>query len=164
MKKNNASTYLAIIMVVFPLGCANPNIRQAGEKIKESTVKTGEAAKDLGRGISEETALIIDEIKKGTNVVAAEIKEGGIFVSQKGAALANKTKEELSDIAITAKIKAKYAQSSKVSALSINVTTVDKKVILSGKVHCKEEIVEAIRLALSIEGVEDVTSRLEIRD
>ena len=73
------------------------------------------------------------------------------------------TKEEFSEAAITAKIKAKYARSPKVSALHINVTTVKDQVILAGTVHCKEEIVEAINLALSVEGVENVTSLLEIR-
>ena len=150
-------------MMLFILGCENPSIKKAGENIKESSVKTGAAAKELGRGISEETKSIIDEIKKGTNVVVTEIKEGGIFVSKKGEVLIDRTKEEFSEIAITAKIKAKYAKSPKVSALHINVTTVEDRVILTGTVHCKEEIIEAINLALSVDGVENVTSLLEIR-
>lgn len=150
-------------IMLFILGCENPNIKKAGEKIKESSVKTGEAAKDLGRGISEETTSIIEEIKKGTNIVATEIKEGGILVSKKGEALADRTREEFSEVVVTAKIKAKYAKSPKVSALNINVTTVKDQVILAGTVHCKEELVEAINLALSVEGVENVTSLLEIR-
>ena len=93
----------------------------------------------------------------------AEIKEGGIFVSKKGEVLIAQTKEEFSEAAITAKIKAKYARSPKVTALHINVTTVKDQVILAGTVHCKEEIVEAINLALGVEGVENVTSLLEIR-
>lgn len=147
----------------FILGCGNPSIKKAGENIKESSAKTGEAAKDLGHGISEETASIIEEIKKGTNVVVAEIKEGGIFVSKKGEVLIDRTTEEFSEMAITAKIKAKYAKSTKVSMLHISVTTVKDRVILTGKVHCKDEIIEAINLALSVEGVENVTSLLEIR-
>ena len=103
------------------------------------------------------------EVKKGTNIVAAEIKEGGIFVSKKGEVFIAQTKGEFSEAAITAKIKAKYARSPKVSALHINVTTVKDQVILAGTVHCKEEIVEAINLALGVEGVENVTSLLEIR-
>lgn len=154
---------LAACLFSFPLGCENPNIKKAGEKIKESSVTTGEAVKELGQGISEESKAILEEVKKGANIVATEIKEGGIFVSKKGEVLIDQTKEEFSEAAITAKIKAKYARSPKVSALHINVTTVKDQVILAGTVHCKEEIVEAINLALGVEGVENVTSLLEIR-
>ena len=154
---------LIVGLNIFLFGCENPDIKKAGEKIKESTAKTGEAARDLGRGISDETKYIIEEIKKDTNVVVTEIKEGGIFVSKKGEMLIDRTKEEFSEAVITAKIKAKYAKSPKVSALNISVTTVKDRVILSGKVHCKEEIVEAINLALSVEGVGNVTSLLEVR-
>ena len=38
----------------------------------------------MGRGISDETGAIIEEIKKGTNVVVAKVKGGGIYVSKKG--------------------------------------------------------------------------------
>ena len=150
-------------MMLFVSGCENPSIKKAGEKIRESSVTTGEAVKELGRGISEETKSIIDEIKKGTNVVVTEIKEGGILVSKQGEVLVDRTKVEFSEVAITAKIKAKYAKSPKVSVLHINVTTVEDRVILTGTAHCKEEIAEAINLALSVEGVENVTSLLEIR-
>jgi len=148
---------------LFFLGCENPSIKKAGEKIKESSVTTGEAAKELGQNISEETRAILEEVKKGTNIVATEIKEGGIFVSKKGEVLIDRTKEEFSEVSITAKIMAKYAKSPKVSALHIHVTTVKDQVILAGTVHCKEEIIEAINLAMSVEGVENVTSLLEIR-
>lgn len=145
------------------LGCENQNIKKAKETIRDTTIKTGEAAKDIGREISEETSFIIEEIKKGTDVVVSEIKEGGIQISKKGEVLIDRTEEEFSEAAITAKIKAKYAKSPKVSALHIHVTTEKGRVILTGKVHCKEEIIEAINLALSVEGVENVTSLLEIR-
>ena len=144
------------------LGCENPSIKDAGEKIKESTAKTGEAVKDFSKGVSEETAYILEEIKKGTNAAVTEIKEGGLLVSKKGGVLVDKTKEEFSEVAIVAKIKAKYAKSPKVSMLHISVSVVENRVILTGKVHCKEEIAEAITLALSVDGVENVTSLLEI--
>ena len=150
-----------IILSLF--GCENPSIKKAGETFKESSVKTGEAVKDLGRGVSEETGYIIEEIKKGTDVMVEEIKDGGIFVSKKGEELVGRTKEEFSEVSITTQIKAKYAMSPKVSALHINVTTVKDQVTLTGNVHCKDEIVEAINLALSVEGVKNVTSLLETR-
>ncbi len=150
--------------IPYLLGCANPSIQRSGETIKDASVKTGAAAKDFGRGVTEETAAILEEIKDGANVVASEIKEGGILVSKKGGVLVDKTKEEFSEAAITAKVKAKFAKSPKVSAMRIGVTTVRDRVILTGKAHCKDEIVEAIKLALSVEGVENVTSLLEIRE
>ncbi len=169
MKKKSSCTVSSVVCLLiigtifFFLGCENPSIKSAGEKIKESSVTTGEAVKELGQNISEETKAILEEVKKGANIVATEIKEGGIFVSKKGEVLIDRTKEEFSEAAITAKIKAKYAKSPKVSALHIHVTAVKDQVILTGTVHCKEEIVEAINLALGVEGVENVTSLLETR-
>ena len=169
MKKKSRYTVSSVVcllitgMLFFFLGCENPSIKKAGEKITESSVKTSEAAKELGQNVSEETRAILEEIKKGANVVVTEIKEGGIFVSKKGEVLIDRTKEEFSEVSITAKIMAKYAKSPKVSALHIHVTTVKDQVILAGTVHCKEEIIEAINLAMSVEGVENVTSLLEIR-
>lgn len=169
MKKTSnciASSMVCLLLagiIPFVLGCEKPGIKKVGEKITESSVKTGEAAKELGQNVSEETMAILEEIKKGTNVVVTEIKEGGIFVSKKGEGLIDRTKEEFSEVSITAKIMSKYAKSPKVSALHISVTTVKDQVILAGTVHCKEEIIEAINLAMSVEGVENVTSLLEIR-
>ena len=131
---------------------------------KEDAKRIGEKAKELGREISEETRLIIEEIKKGTSAVVTEIKEGGILVSRTGEVLIDRTREEFSEAAITATIKAKYAKSPKVSAVHINITTDKGNVILSGTAHCKEEIVEAINLAMSVEGVKNVTSLLEMRE
>ncbi len=145
------------------VGCENQNFKKAGETIKETTIKTGEVAKDIGRGISEETQYIVEEVRKGANIVVSEVKEGGIFISKKWEFVIDKTKEEFSEAAIAARIKAKYAKSPKVSALHISVTVENNRVILTGKAHCKEEIIEAINLALSVEGVENVTSLLEIR-
>ena len=59
---------LVIGMNVVLLGCENPNIKKAEETLKETTVKTGEAAKDLGRGISEETSFVIEEIVEAINL------------------------------------------------------------------------------------------------
>lgn len=158
-------SFILVACVFYPLlSCESPEIKNASENIKEGTKKTGEATKELGREISEETRLIIEEIKKGTSAVVTEIKEGGILVSRKGELLIDRTREEFSEAAITATIKAKYAKSPKVSALHINITTDKGNVILSGTAHCKEEIVEAINLAMSVEGVKNVTSLLEMRE
>ncbi len=163
MKKILMGSLPVSIVILSLLGCGNPEVKKAGEKTKESTAKAGEAARDLGRGISDETGVIVEEIKKGANVVVTKVKGGGIYVSKKGEALIDKTKEEFSDTAITAKIKAKYVKSPQVSALHIGVSTVKGRVILTGKVRCKDEIIEAINLAVSVEGVGNVTSLLEIR-
>lgn len=149
--------------IVF-LGCENPNMRKAEVAIKESAAKTGEAAKDLGTGISDETSYIIEEIKKGANVTVSEIKNGGILVSKKGEDLFDKTKEKFSAPDVTSEIQAKYANSPKFSGLHIIVSTVKDHVTLSGTVHNKEEIIEAINLALSVKSVKHVTSLLEVKN
>ena len=67
-------------------------------------------------------------------------------------------KNELSDAAITAKIKALYLQSSIIKTLDISVATANHVVDLSGKIATDLQYEEAIALAQSIDGVTDVNA------
>lgn len=64
--------------------------------------------------------------------------------------------ETLSDVKITAKIKAAYLMSPLIKTLNISVTTTNQIVVLSGVVTTDQEYERAVTIANSIEGVKAV--------
>jgi osmotically-inducible protein OsmY len=75
----------------------------------------------------------------------------------------DKVKENLSDAAITAKIKAEFAKDKQVSALSINVDTDNKgAVTLKGTAKSDEEKAKAESIAKAVAGVTSVKNDIQV--
>jgi len=87
-------------------------------------------------------------------------REVGAEVGAKTAAAANKAGEVLSDSALTAKIKSKMALDDLVQARSIDVSTTDRVVTLTGTVRSAAEHDRAVQLAKETEGVTRVVDKL----
>lgn len=68
-----------------------------------------------------------------------------------------------SDAALTASVKTKFAADPTVSALRIDVDTMDQTVTLSGEVRSQAEREQAVKLAREVEGVKSVTDRLTVK-
>lgn len=68
--------------------------------------------------------------------------------------------QTIDDAGITAKVKTALAAEKDVSAISINVDTVQGKVTLSGRVSNPSEAERALEVARSVEGVKAVESKL----
>ncbi len=67
------------------------------------------------------------------------------------------------DAAITAAIKAKFADSSAVDATAITVETLHGEVLLSGFAKSMDEKATAESIARNTKGVKDVTNRIVVR-
>jgi hyperosmotically inducible protein len=89
-------------------------------------------------------------------------KEVGARLGQKSADAANKAGEALTESALTAKIKSKMALDDLVRARSIDVTTRDHVVTLTGKVRSVAEHDRAVQLAKETAGITQVVDRLTI--
>jgi len=73
-------------------------------------------------------------------------------------------KNDLSDTAITAKVKALYVLSPLIKTLSISVVTTNHNVALEGEVATDLQYEEAVSLAQSIDGVTDVNvDKLQVK-
>ncbi len=70
--------------------------------------------------------------------------------------------EQMSDAAITAKVKSKMATNSDVRALNIDVDTQEGVVYLIGRVQDEAERREAQRIAEDTDGVREVKNLLEV--
>jgi hyperosmotically inducible periplasmic protein len=89
-------------------------------------------------------------------------RERGAEVGEKAAVAAQKVKENVSEAALTTKIKAKMALDDSVQARAIDVTTNGTTVTLTGTVHSAAERERAVALARETAGVTQVVDRLQV--
>jgi osmotically-inducible protein OsmY len=94
------------------------------------------------------------------HVDTEKAREVGAKVGETTAQAASRAEEVLSDGALTAKIKSKMALDDLVQARSIDVTTRDHVVTLSGTVRSAAEHDRALQLAKETAGVTRVVDRL----
>jgi hyperosmotically inducible protein len=90
-------------------------------------------------------------------------RERGAEIGEKSAIAAEKMKNELSEAALTGKIKAKMALDDSVRSRAIDVTTEGTVVTLSGSVRSAAERERAVALARDTEGVTRVVDHLSVR-
>lgn len=96
-------------------------------------------------------------------VDTSRARDVGAQVGEKTAAAANRAGELLSDGTLTAKIKSKMALDDLVQARSIDVSTTERVVTLSGTVSSPAERERAVQLARETQGVTRVVDQLKVR-
>lgn len=70
---------------------------------------------------------------------------------------------QMSDAGITSKVKAKLAADPQVTAMNVDVDTIEGVVTLTGLVRTEDQKVEAEELARATDGVKDVRNLLEVQ-
>lgn len=128
----------AIAFVV--AACGQQSDETVGQKIDGAIASTEQAANKAGQDVQ---------------AVASEVRREGQEAAQAVASSAN-------DVAITTRVKAALAADSQLSALSINVDTVNSVVSLYGPAPSAEAIERASMLAKAVEGVTEVNNRLVV--
>jgi osmotically-inducible protein OsmY len=96
------------------------------------------------------------------HIDSSKAQQFGAQVGAKTAEAANKAGEILSDAGLTAKIKSKMALDDSVRARTIDVSTTDRVVMLSGTVRSEPEHDRAIQLARETNGVTRVIDHLTV--
>ena len=98
----------------------------------------------------------------GGHVNTERAREAGATAGEKTAEAANKAGEILADSALTAKIKSKMALDDKVRSRTIDVSTANHVVTVSGHVRSDAERTRALQLARETAGVTDVVDHLTV--
>jgi osmotically-inducible protein OsmY len=93
-------------------------------------------------------------------VDTSKARQTGAEIGEKVAVGANRAEHALADGALTAKIKSKMALDDVVQARSIDVSTTNHVVTLSGTVRSSAEHDRAVQLAKQTDGVTRVVDRL----
>ena len=106
------------------------------------------------------------EIARTTDGVASvvdNLQVTGAVASQPDSYPPAAERATFSDSALTASVKTKFAADPLVSALRIDVDTMDQVVTLSGEVKSEAEREQAVKVAREVEGVKSVNDRLTVK-
>ena len=122
----------------------NAKIVSAGAKVEKKVEQAGAVASNVGESIA--------------NTTGAAISQTGTAVAVK----ANQVGAIVTDSAITASIKADFVKDPGLSALGIDVNTVQGEVTLKGKVSTEVRKERAESIAKNIVGVTKVTNLLVV--
>ena len=126
-----------------PLERASDKISHGADSVKD---KWNDAVGDL------DTNRIREELANTGKVIRKKAEQAGTVIS-----------DAANDARITTQIKAKIAVESDLSALKISVNTTGGVVTLSGTVSSTEAIQKAMQIALSVDGVSEVVSTLQVK-
>ena len=122
-------------------------IATARQNLRENTTSIGDSLKQTF-----DPEKIKDELARTGKVVREK-------ASKAGEAVANGT----ANVRITTAVKTKLLADSGLAAFKIDVDTTDGVVTLSGTVASAEDIANAMKLALEVEGVDRVVSTLMVK-
>ena len=112
-------------------------------------------------GGSFQAAPAVTEVRT-PQVDTAKARATGAEIGEKAAVAASRMGESIEEGSLTAKIKAKMVLDDLVKARTINVSTEDTTVTLTGSVQSREEHDRAIALARETQGVTRVVDHLSV--
>ena len=127
-----------------------PSLDKATDKISEGADVVKEKWTDKVGEL--DTDRIQEELEKTGKVIRKKAEQAGSAISDAAA-----------DARITAEIKGKFAVERDLSALKISVDTTGGVVTLAGTVSSPSAIKIAMNLALSVDGVSQVISTLQVK-
>ena len=123
-----------------------------GQKLDSAVAKTGEAAQEAKTEIKEAAANAKADMKEATADAKVAIAEGS-----------EKMAVKIHDASITAEVSAGLAKDPDLSALKINVDTLEGKVTLKGPAPSTSARDRAGVIARSVKGVSAVDNQLVIK-
>jgi gas vesicle protein len=136
---------------------------EAEQRFKDSADQAGAAATEAAHHLSDALKAKFETLDLRSDQIKDEMAQKGKIVRRKAQEIGSRVADEAGDARIVADIKAKYADDPDLSVWSISVASHQGHVALSGSVPNAEGVGKAVTLALEPDGVEDVTSTLEIK-
>ncbi|WP_313029220.1 BON domain-containing protein [Massilia alkalitolerans] len=131
-------------------------LERAGEKTRAVIAGAVDKTKEAGRNVADKTREVTGRTER-----AAE--NAGDKTENAAERAGSRTASNMSDAAITAKVKAGLAAEKDTSALAVKVETEKGVVMLSGFVDSKAEAARAEKVAKGVEGVTRVKSTLKVK-
>ena len=143
----------AIVALTSLVGCGKTDDgRTAGQKLDSAVASTEKAAAEAKAKAEASLAKAGDAMKDATKKA-----EGS------GASTVSSMAGKADDAAITASISAEFAKDADLSAIKINVDTMNGNVTLNGPAPSASARDKATLLAKSIKGVASVSNKLTVR-
>lgn len=135
-------------------------LERAGEKTRNALATAVDKTKEAGRSVADKTR----ELTAGAGATTAgAAANAGDRTEEATERAGSRTASNMSDAAITAKVKAGLAAAEDTSALAVKVETEKGVVMLSGFVDSKAEAERAEKVAKGVEGVTRVKSAIKVK-
>lgn len=128
----------------------------ARDATDRAIARTRAVASDMSDALSEK----MKEWKLTPADIRADLSRGGEIARQKTAV----ARERVADVRIIAMIKAKFVLDRDLSVTSIDVSSNDGKVVLTGTVASEALIGKAVAHALDTDGVQNVNAKLTVKN
>lgn len=120
----------------------------------------GACSRDDRVAAENQTDRAIAQVEQKTDAVQADAARAYDRAKEATSSAANQVGDKVADAAITTAVNAELAKDNDLSALAINVDTVDGKVLLKGNAPSQEARERATRLAANVDGVRSVDNNL----
>lgn len=135
-------------------------LERAGEKTRNAVAGVVDKTKEAGRNVADKTREVTGGAAARTE---RSVENVGDKTDRATERAGSRTASNLSDTAITAKVKAGLAAEPDTSALAVKVETEKGVVMLSGFVDSKAEAERAEKVAKGVEGVSRVKSTIKVK-
>jgi len=136
---------------------------ESQQRYEEAAGRAGAAASETAQNLSDAFKAKLETLDLRSNQIKDEMARSGKVFRRKAQEIAGQVQDAAADDRAVVAIKAKYAADPDLSVWSISVSCHEGHVTLSGTVPNPEGVGKAVALALQTDGVQDVTSTLEIK-
>lgn len=164
--KNTARTsalMMALVLSTAMLGACKKADDTAATPATGSTATTTTTTTTPAPATPAATPSASDSAAAAANNAAAAANNAATAAGNAAANATDKAGDALSDSAVTGKVKAALLADAEVKGTDINVETNKGEVMLSGFVESQAQIDKAASLAKNIDGVKQVSNKLEIK-
>jgi hyperosmotically inducible protein len=148
-------TALTAIVAAAVLGACDrsEDSRTAGQRLDAAVAKVEQKSDEAQAKMRQDTAEFKADAKQAGAELKADAKQAGA-----------EAKSAIGDASITASINAELAKDKELSALRINVDTVNGRVALHGTAPTDSARERATRLAMGVDGVHSVDNQLSVKN
>jgi hyperosmotically inducible periplasmic protein len=136
---------------------------ESQQRYEEAAGRAGAAASETAHELSDAFKAKLETLDLGTEKIKDEMARTGKVFRRRAQEIAGQVHDAAADERAVVAIKAKYAADPDLSVWSISVSCHEGHVTLSGTVPNADGVGKAIALALQVDGVQDVSSTLEIK-
>lgn len=158
-----ATTLIATLAALSLTACGRDDSRSAGQQLDSTIAKVEQKAGEI------KAEAQVDAAKAQASTEAAATRAGQAInqtvdkVATQVENTAEAVADKVADASITTRVNAELAKDSALSALRINVDTVNGRVLLRGSAPSSQARDRATTLAKQVKGVNAVDNQLDVR-
>ena len=158
-----ATSLVATLAALSLAACGRDDPRTAGQQLDSTIAKVAQKAGEIKAEAQVDAAKAQARTEEAASKAGQAINQTVDKVATKVGSTAEVVADKVADASITTRVNAELAKDSSLSALRIDVDTVNGKVLLRGSAPSKLARDRATTLAAKVKGVNAVDNQLDVR-